>query len=118
VTPSASGMISLMAPCSLKSFLTFSISKGFCHLLFSLRHAENLIDHFWIPMTMVAYNEFLELQNFLNSLTPIDLIAKDSWHFIWEQHRYFSCHSISISFGKSDPEGCSVGLGIQVYSKD
>jgi hypothetical protein len=32
VTPSASGMISLMAPCSLKSFLTFSISQGFCHL--------------------------------------------------------------------------------------
>jgi hypothetical protein len=56
--------------------------------LYFLRLAENLIDHFKIPMTRVAYNVFLELQSFLCSLPPIEQLANDSRHFIWEKNRY------------------------------
>jgi hypothetical protein len=69
----------------------------------SLRHAEHLIDQFRIPMTRAAYNEFLELQEFLSSLPPIDLTAKDSRHFIWGQHRYFACHFYQYQFRELRP---------------
>jgi hypothetical protein len=66
-------------------------------------HAEHLVDQFRIPMTIAAYNEFLELQEFLSFLPPIDLNAKDSWNFIWGLHRYFSCHYYQYQFRELKP---------------
>jgi hypothetical protein len=45
--------------------------KGPTISLCTLRHAEHLIDQFRIPMTGAAYNEFMELQEFLSSLPPL-----------------------------------------------
>jgi hypothetical protein len=36
------------------------------------------LDCFRIPMTRAAYNEFLDLQDFLNNLPPINPNSKDS----------------------------------------
>lgn len=46
--------------------------------LYNLKHAENLTDHFRIPMSTTAFNELLQLQDFLNSLPPTDSNSKDS----------------------------------------
>jgi hypothetical protein len=62
-----------------------------------LRTSDNLLNCFKIPMTRAAYNEFLDLQVFLNNLPPIGPSSKDSWHFIWGQRRFRSCHFIIIS---------------------
>jgi hypothetical protein len=46
-------------------------------------------------MSREAYNELLQLQNFLDDLHPVDQDGKDSWIYIWGQHRYSSskyCH--------------------------
>jgi hypothetical protein len=55
-------------------------SEKFSHLLqfardptislFALRTTGDLLNCFWIPMTRAAYNEFLDLQTFLNNLPP------------------------------------------------
>jgi hypothetical protein len=96
-------------------------SEKFSHLLhfakdlvvslYSLRLAENLIDHFKIPMTRVAYNEFLELQTFLSSLPPIDHHANDSWHFIWGKIDTLLAISISTNFCKLDLARLFCGFG-------
>jgi hypothetical protein len=41
-------------------------------------------------MSREAYNELLQLQNFLDDLPPVDHDGKDSWTYIWGQHRYSS----------------------------
>jgi hypothetical protein len=39
-------------------------------------------------MSRAAYNEFLEVQDLLANLPPVGPLSHDSWHFIWEQHKY------------------------------
>jgi hypothetical protein len=46
--------------------------------LFTLRTTDNLLDCFRIPMTRAAYNELLDLQDFLNDIPPINPNFKDS----------------------------------------
>jgi hypothetical protein len=41
-------------------------------------------------MSTEAYNELLELQQFLVSLEPAEQSSKDHWHFIWGQQFYSS----------------------------
>jgi hypothetical protein len=54
-------------------------------------------------MTRVAYNELLDLQDFLNNLPPINPNSKDSWHFIWGQHRFLACHFYHYQFRELRP---------------
>jgi hypothetical protein len=56
--------------------------------LWKLRNEGNLINCFNIPMSRAAYNDFLLLQQYFDSLPAPDLCEKDSWHFIWGQQVY------------------------------
>jgi hypothetical protein len=56
-----------------------------------------------IPMTRAAYNEFLDLQAFLNNLPPISPSSKDSWHLIWGQRRFLSSHFYRYQFRELRP---------------
>jgi hypothetical protein len=47
-----------------------------------LRNASTLVDHFRIPMTRVAYNELLLLQDFLAQFDHPDQLSNDHWSFI------------------------------------
>jgi hypothetical protein len=60
--------------------------------LWSIRHSANRIECFMIPMSRTAYNEFLELQEFVIHLPPIDPDLNDSWHYNWGQQRYRESH--------------------------
>jgi hypothetical protein len=71
--------------------------------LFALRSTDNLLNCFRIPMTRAAYNEFLELQAFLNYLPPISPGSKDSWHLIWGQRRFLSSHFYQYQFRELRP---------------
>ena len=73
-------------------------AKGPCVSLWKLRQADNLLNCFRIPMTREAYNEFLELQNFLSALPSVDQDSKDAWHFIWGQQRYSSSKYYQYQF--------------------
>jgi hypothetical protein len=54
-------------------------------------------------MTRAAYNEFLDLQAFLNYLPPISPSSKDSWHLIWGQRRFLSSHFYQYQFRELTP---------------
>jgi hypothetical protein len=55
-------------------------------------------------MSRAAYNEFLDLQDLLSNLPPpIDPDSKDSWHFIWGQRRYLTCHFYQYQFRELRP---------------
>jgi hypothetical protein len=54
-------------------------------------------------MTRAAYNEFLDLQAFLNNLPPISPSSKDSWHLIWGQRRFLSSHFYQYQFRELKP---------------
>jgi hypothetical protein len=56
--------------------------------LWALRQTAPLLNCFRIPMSREAYNELLQLQNFLDALPPVDQDGKDTWIYIWGQHRY------------------------------
>jgi hypothetical protein len=71
--------------------------------LFALRNTDNLLDCFRIPMSRAAYNEFLDLQDLLNNLPPINPNSKDSWHFIWGQRSYLTCHFYQYQFKELRP---------------
>jgi hypothetical protein len=71
--------------------------------LWALRHSASLINCFRIPMSREAYNELLQLQNFLNDLPPVDHDGKDSWIFIWGQHRYSSSKYYHFHFRDIQP---------------
>jgi hypothetical protein len=58
--------------------------------LWALRQSASLLNCFRIPMSRGAYNDLLQLQNFLDDLYPVDQDGKDSWIYIWGQHRYSS----------------------------
>jgi hypothetical protein len=49
-------------------------------------------------MTRAAYNEFLDLQAFLNNLPPISPSSKDSWYLIWGKRRFLSSHFYGYQF--------------------
>jgi hypothetical protein len=54
-------------------------------------------------MTRAAYNEFLDLQAFLNNLPPISPSSKDTWHLIWGQRRFLSSHFYRYQFRELRP---------------
>jgi hypothetical protein len=88
-------------------------SEKFSHLLqfardptislFAMRTTYNLLNCFRIPMTRAAYNEFLDLQAFLNYLPPISPSSKDAWHLIWGQRRFLSSHFYQYQFRELTP---------------
>jgi hypothetical protein len=78
--------------------------------LFTLRNANNLLDCFRIPMSRAAYNEFLDLQDTLNNLPPINPNSKDSWHFIWGQRRFLACHFYHYQFRELRPSRAILGI--------
>jgi hypothetical protein len=53
--------------------------------LWKLRNEGNLINCFNIPMSRAAYNEYLLLHQYFDSLPSPDLCENDSWKFIWGQ---------------------------------
>lgn len=62
------------------------------------RNSEDLLDCFKLPMSRAAYNEFLQLQNKLDLMTPIRQEGKDKWVFIWGQQEYASSRYYQYSF--------------------
>jgi hypothetical protein len=62
----------------------FAINPKAC--LWNLKSSSNLLEYFKIPMTRPAYNEFLDLQIELLSLSSSEDDANDVWTFIWGQH--------------------------------
>jgi hypothetical protein len=54
-------------------------------------------------MSRVAYNELLQLQNFLDDLPPVDHDGNDSWTYIWGQHRYSSSKYYHYHFRDIQP---------------
>jgi hypothetical protein len=54
-------------------------------------------------MTRAAYNEFLDLQAFLNNLHPISHSSIDSWYLIWGQRRFLSSHFYRYQFRELRP---------------
>jgi hypothetical protein len=72
-------------------------------------------------MIRAAYNEFLEfleLQDFLSSLPPIDLTIKThGTSYGGNIDTLLATSIVSVSSNQTQ-QGCSAGLGIQVNSKD
>jgi hypothetical protein len=54
-------------------------------------------------MSREAYNELHQLQNFLDGLHPVDQDGKDSWIYIWGQHRYSSSKYYHYHFRDIQP---------------
>jgi hypothetical protein len=71
--------------------------------LWALRQTAPLLNCFRIPMSREAYNELLQLQNFLEDLYPVDQDGKDSWIYIWGQHRYSSSKYYHYHFRDIQP---------------
>jgi hypothetical protein len=63
-----------------------------------LRNAGTLVDHFRIPMTRVAYNELLLLQDFLAQFDHPDQLSNDHWSFIWGAQVYSSSKYYQYQF--------------------
>jgi hypothetical protein len=61
-------------------------------------------------MSRAAYNEFLDLQDTLNNLPPINPNSKDSWHFIWGQRRFLACHFYRYQFRELKPSRAILGI--------
>jgi hypothetical protein len=68
-----------------------------------IRTADSLINHFRIPMSRQAHNEFLELQEELLSMHPVQFEAKDCWSFIWGHEKYSSSKFYHYHFASIIP---------------
>jgi hypothetical protein len=71
--------------------------------LWKLRNEGNLINCFNIPMSRSAYNEYLLLQQYFDSLSSPALCEKDSWKFIWGQQVYSSSKYYQYQFKNLTP---------------
>jgi hypothetical protein len=72
--------------------------------LWALRQSAPLLNCFRIPMSREANNELLQLQNFLDDLHPVDQDGKDSWIYIWGQHKYSSNKYYHYHFTHIQPD--------------
>jgi hypothetical protein len=54
-------------------------------------------------MSRQAYNEFLELQHYLANTALSSGNEKDSWSFIWGQHKYSSSKYYNLQFSTIQP---------------
>jgi hypothetical protein len=79
--------------------------------IWKLRLEDDLVNCFTIPMSRVAYNEHLLLQQFFDYLPATDLCGKDSWHFIWGQQNYTSNKYFSYRFKNMQPSRVVHTLG-------
>jgi hypothetical protein len=64
---------------------------------------NDLLNCFKIPISREAYNELLDLQQFLVSLQPAEQCNRDYWHFIWEQQFYSSSKFYQYHFKDIHP---------------
>jgi hypothetical protein len=71
--------------------------------LWKIRTNDPLISNFRIPMTRQTYNEFLELQEELLLMQPIQPESKDCWSFIWGQQHYSSRRFYQYHFASIVP---------------
>jgi hypothetical protein len=71
--------------------------------LWKLRNEGNLINCFNIPMSRAAYNEFLLLQQYIDSLSSPDRCENDSWRFIWGHQVYSSSKYYQYQFKNLTP---------------
>lgn len=86
----------------------FAINPKAC--LWNLKSSSNLLECFKIPMTRPAYNEFLDLQIELLSLSSSEDDANDVWTFIWGQHNYSSHKYYLFQFQNVFPEKSAVWI--------
>jgi hypothetical protein len=82
---SLAGKILSMAQSMLTGFPLW-IRKG-SKDLWSLRQSTNVLDCFRIPMSREAYNQFLDLQQTLMALPPVEHDRK-MFGIIWGQQQY------------------------------
>jgi hypothetical protein len=66
----------------------FSFAKDRKISYCTLRQSADLLGCFRIPMTRSAYNEFIQLQLFLDDMPPVEHHEPNSWSLIWGQHFY------------------------------
>jgi hypothetical protein len=71
--------------------------------LWKHRNKGNLINCFNISMSRAAYNEFLLLQHYIDSLSAPDRCVNDSWRFIWGHQVYSSSKYYQYQFKNLTP---------------
>lgn len=81
----------------------FQFAKNPKISLWNLRNSEALLDCFRIPMTRLAYNEFLQLQDLLNQLPSTSYDMKDIWTFIWGQQSFSPSRYYQYQFSSIVP---------------